>query len=287
MLGIAKGMGHAAVRNARHIIHLFQGRIVLICVGDAGAVSIAGIFHIFSLIDGSRITEIGPKEGTDPHFLLFFRDGFIAGVCDFDDFPCAQLRFIFIAQIHKGKGFGSDAIAVGFFSDDQRRTAPEIPGGIQGLWRQYQHGQRALYAFLSIADAGYQILSGGNQGRHKLGVVDLAPAHGHELGILMLDQLLNQLGFIVDDPHRADGKMTLPAVNRQRLGFRIADAADTHVSFHGVRFLFKFCPEGGILYAVNGPVKARWSVNAHTSCFRSQVGMVVRSEKQIHHTIVF
>ena len=76
--------------------------------------------------------------------------------------------------------------------------------------------------------------------------------------------------------------------NQQGLGFIIGNTADAQMSVHVVDFLIKLRSEGRILYIVNRSVISFFFAvynHSRTSC--SKVGMIVCSEEQIKHTVLF
>ena len=100
------------------------------------------------------------------------------------------------------------------------------------------------------------------------------------------EQLLYQLAGIIDLPHGCNGVCAVMRTNHQRLGLIVGDTSDTHISLHGIYIFIEFGAERGILDIVYRPViPVLLTVYRHSGTSGSQVGMIIRSKKQIKHAI--
>ena len=73
----------------------------------------------------------------------------------------------------------------------------------------------------------------------------------------------------------------------QGLGFKIGDAADAQIALHVMDIVIELGTERRILNIVNGPVETVFPIHRQTGAPGSQVGMIVRAEKQIKYAILF
>ena len=102
-----------------------------------------------------------------------------------------------------------------------------------------------------------------------------------------MERLLHQLFHIVNASHRGDGIIAQMRAYDQRLGIRIADAADSHRPRHFPHVPLKLCAEWGILDIMNRPVEAGLRIiHRHTAPPGAEVGVIVHAEKQIGDTAV-
>ena len=77
------------------------------------------------------------------------------------------------------------------------------------------------------------------------------------------------------------------AVDRQGLGFGVADGADAHFALHFFDVILEFGPEGCIADGMDGPVEPFFSIDAQSAVLGSQVRMVIYSEEQVHYAVFF
>ena len=74
--------------------------------------------------------------------------------------------------------------------------------------------------------------------------------------------------------------------HNQWLRFIIGNAADSHIPLHFIYIFIKFRTERRIFNIMDGTVKSFLPINRHPSPPRSQVGMIIRSKKQVKDTVV-
>ena len=151
-----------------------------------------------------------------------------------------------------------------------------------------QHdGHGAVDDVLRVADAVDQVVSFVDEGCHQLRGVDHSAAHFHELGAALLQDLVRKRVDIVDASHCGDGVSTVVGAYDQGLGLVVGDASDAHPAVHVFYVAVKFRAEGAVFYVVDGPVEAVLAVHRHARSSGAEVRVVVCSEEQIKHTVVF
>ena len=102
------------------------------------------------------------------------------------------------------------------------------------------------------------------------------------VGEILGDQLLG----VVDDAHGGDGVEPQVGADHERLGIRIADAAEAAAAAEGAEVVFKFGAEGRVGNGMDLPFAARVPVpDGHTGIPGTQVAVVVRPEEHIQHHI--
>ena len=103
-----------------------------------------------------------------------------------------------------------------------------------------------------------------------------------------MENLIHDLLHIIDLAYRRNCKGPMVGTHQKRLGFIIGNTPNPKIPFHLVHILIKLCTKGCIFNIVNCPVKALFlAVNRHTGPSCPQVGMIIRAEEQIKHTILF
>jgi hypothetical protein len=75
--------------------------------------------------------------------------------------------------------------------------------------------------------------------------------------------------------------------HNQWLRLKIGDAADTQVAFHVMDVVIELSTERRVLNIVDGPVEPVFPVHRQSGPAGSQMGMVIRAEKQIKYAIFF
>ena len=105
--------------------------------------------------------------------------------------------------------------------------------------------------------------------------------------MIFLHYICYQLVNIVDLADGRDCIRTVMGAHDQRLGFKIRDATDAQIALHVMDVVIELGTEGRILNIMNGPVKTVFPIHRQTGPAGSQVGMVVRAEKQIKYAILF
>ena len=103
----------------------------------------------------------------------------------------------------------------------------------------------------------------------------------------MLHDLRDQFIHVIDLADRGDGIRTVVRTDDQGLRLKIGNAADAQVTPHMMNVVIEFGTERRVLNIVDGPVEALFPVHRQTGAARSQVGVVIRAEKQIENAIFF
>ena len=289
LVGVADGVGRAGIRNAAHIVDLAHIPPLPVRPGQNGAVAVTHGLYVDPLVVGGGIAVVGPEEGADP--LLRAGGLELAQLVwgHLHDLAGAQLLFKDIAQLLVGEGFEGDCVAVLPLTHGDGDPAEPIPGGDQGaVLLQDQDGGRALDGFLGEADALREVALLVDQRRQQLHGVDLSAGLGVEVsageGEILLDQRLR----VVDAPDHADGVGAEIGADQQGLGLGIADAADGRLALHLVKDFFKFRAEGRVFYVVDFTLQTDLRVKSrHPPPAGAEMGMVVSSEENVGHTVVF
>ena len=73
----------------------------------------------------------------------------------------------------------------------------------------------------------------------------------------------------------------------QGLGLKIGNAANTKVAPHVMNVIVKLGTERRVFNIMDGPVEPLFPVHCQTGPTGSQMGMVIRAEKQIKYAIFF
>ena len=137
-----------------------------------------------------------------------------------------------------------------------------------------------------MADALHQRILLIDESGSQLRSVDIAAALCHELVAVVGEVGLHQLLRIVDDAHGGDGVQAQMGPHQQRLGVRIADAADTAASGKFAQIVLELGPKRRIFNVVNLTLEAALAVvQRHAAAPGSQVGMVVRPEEDVQHNV--
>lgn len=145
-----------------------------------------------------------------------------------------------------------------------------------------EDGRRAFNLLLCVADARDQIVHLVDERRNEFSLVDLARAHRHELMPVVGKIVVHQLFGIVDDAHRRNRIQPEVGTHQKRLRVGVADAADAAAPVKIAQVVFKLGAERGIGNIVNLALKPGFGiVNHHTAAFRSQMGMIIHSEKNV------
>ena len=116
--------------------------------------------------------------------------------------------------------------------------------------------------------------------RHKFRGIDVPSAHLKKMGMSGRKQLLHNAFQIIDLAHCHDGIGSVVGTHQKRLRFIVRNTADSQISFHLIYIFVKLGTKGRILNVVNRSVKSLLlTVYSHSRTPRTQVGMVIRSEK--------
>jgi hypothetical protein len=103
--------------------------------------------------------------------------------------------------------------------------------------------------------------------------------------------LLHYIGYqlvnIIDFADSGNGISPMVRSHNQGLGLKIRDATDAQVTLHVMDIIVKLGTEGRVLNVVNGTVETVLPVHCQTGPAGSQMGMIVRAEKQIKYAIFF
>ena len=109
-------------------------------------------------------------------------------------------------------------MGAGLLADGHRGAAQLVPGGVNALGGEEQHGHRAVDGLLGVADALQQVVLLVDDRRHQLRGVDVPAAHLQKVGVAGLEQGLDDLLGVVDTPHGDDGIGAVVRAHDQGLG---------------------------------------------------------------------
>ena len=107
------------------------------------------------------------------------------------------------------------------------------------------------------------------------------------MNVSVFEGMIDQLCFIVDLANGNDGVASQMRVDQKWLRLIIRNRADSGITGKLFYIPFELCPERGIFYIMNTPLKSVFSIDGHSATACSKVRMIVCTKKQIHHTVVF
>ena len=256
-------------------------------MGNRRTAAMSHGLHGNIFIGGCRITVVYPQERADFHLLSrFCQNGHAVAGHDVD-FSRTQVLVIFVSQIQIREFLKAGAVSGFLLSDGQRRTSQLIPHAENAPLSHDQHAHGSFNHVLRMADAVNHILFLVNQGCHQFRGVDVSIPHLHELGRSVVEQLLQQFRLIADLSNGGDGKGSVVGTHRQRLRFIIRNGSHAHVALHARYIGIEFRSKRSIFNIMNCPIKSILSVHYQSATSGSQMRVIIRSEKQIKHTIFF
>ena len=285
LIGVADGVGDAGIRHACHTVdlmfcHAVPPRQQLSAPDTHG-------FHGDPFVAGGRIAIVDPEESADPHFAARGRERRDAVRRHDGDLAGTQPAEILVPEVQVGEGLEGGAETVLLFTDHDGSPAQFVAGQVDALGGHQHDGHGAVDDILRVADAVDQVVSFVDEGRHQLRSVDHSAAHFHELGAALLQDLVGKRVDVVDASHCGDGVGAVVGTYDQGLGLIVGDTSDAHPAAHAFYVAVKFRTEGAVLNVVDGPVEAVLAVHRHARSSGAEVRVVVRSEKQIKHTVAF
>ena len=280
-------MGQTGIGHAGYEIHVGErapGRFV---PGHDGPVAVAHDLHVDPFVVGVGIAVVGPEEGADAHLVSGGGEGLPALLVDADNFPGTQFVGVVVPQFVVGEGLEGDAAALVVLPHQYGKTAQPVPGSDDlALAGENQKGEGTLDEVLGVENAGDQVLALVDKGRHQFGGVDLAGAHGHELGSAAGKEPVHQVVRVVDDTHGGDGVNAEAGADHQRLGVRVADAADAGAAVEASQILLEFGPEGGVLNGMNLTLESVLPVeHDHAATPGAQMGVIVHAEENVERRV--
>ena len=126
-----------------------------------------------------------------------------------------------------------------------------------------------------------------DQGSHQFRSIDGTAAHLQEMGAGFFHNACHQLIHVIDLADSGDSVCSVMGPYNQRLCFKIRNAADAQVALHVMDIIVKLGTERRVFNVVDGTVKAVFSIHRQSGPAGSQMGMVIRAEKQIKYAIFF
>ncbi len=189
-----------------------------------------------------------------------------------------------VAEIEKRRGLGCHAIPAVLFAQHQRGTAQPVTGGVNPFFSQKQHAAGTLHLCLHAFNAVHEIVALADQHAHEFSGVDLAFAGFGKMNA-PIKGVGCQLGPVVDFRHGGNAESPQVGSDNQRLGIIVADYADALVSLQVRELGLEFRPEIAVFNILDGLCHAPAVFHSHSAPFGAQVGMVIRSVKQIHGAV--
>ena len=197
---IADGVGDAGVGNAGDGI----GRdIVPLC--QHGTALIAHLLDIHALIAGRGIAVVDPEEGADTHILSCRALLFDALRRDKNDLAGTQFIAVVVSQIEVGEVLKGDTVAGLVFAYHGGSPSETVAGYIDARICQQEDGHGPLNLFLCVQETIHDGVALVDDGSRKLGGIDLAAAHLHELEMVLFAGFRDQLILVVDLADGGDG----------------------------------------------------------------------------------
>ena len=276
-------MGDAGIRTPRHIV-----RLRIIPQGQHPSAVIPHFLHADTLVGGGRVSVINPQKGTDLHLASGFRQRGYALGRDDHHLSRPQLPFLHVSEIQVGKALEGDAVTFLLLPHGHRGSPSPVPGRINPFFRKEHNGHGSLDYLLGIGDSLHQVILLVNDCGDHFGGIDIPAAHLQKMAVAGGKDVLGNFVHIVDLSHGHDRIGSMVGTHQKGLGLVVRDTADPHISLHLVHVLVEFRPKGRILNIVNRPVESPFfTVNSHSRTPRPQMGMIVRTEKQIKNAIIF
>jgi hypothetical protein len=165
------------------------------------------------------------------------------------------------------------------FADGQRESSEFVAGGINAF-RGHHHGadgsfDHGAHGGNALDDVVAAIDETGNDFR----IIDVSAGPFSEVGAF-LEQLIDQLIFVVDQSHRGHRIDAEPRTENQRLRRIVINGPDAEESVHFFIFIDKTGFELNLGHAVHGLVKSLGPEHRHARVFRSQMRMVIGPVKK-------
>ncbi len=284
-VGVADGVSRAGIRHAGyHVRTDVAGSPVAPRQRTAAAVT--HFLHIDSLIGRRRIPVINPEKRTDLQ-LIARRGQLLDAVRRYaDDLAGTQLPLVGVAQIQIGETLHGNAVGAFLPAEHEGRAADLVPGRVDAVVPQDQHGHRAVHDILHIANALHQAVPAADQRPDQLGHIDLSVGHFLKMRIPVVVKLPDQPVIIIHLAHGGDGKTPQMRLENDRLRLEIRDTGDPVISGHFFHIMLEFGPERRILDVVDRTVEAFGAVGGHAAPAGAEMRMVIHPVENFVGTIL-
>ena len=287
-VGEADAVRDTRIGNAGNGIDVGQDTACLLVTGHDGAIAVAHDLDVLSLVFGVGIPIVNPQESAYLHVIARLGERAIAIAGDVDDLGGTELVIGDVTELFVGEGLEGRAVAVIVLADEDGQATHLVARRDDVLVIGHdEQRERSVDDLLGKLDARHEVLALVDERGDKLGRVDLAGAHGHELTVSLREVLVHELVGVVDTTYRRDGKDTQMRANEQGLRIRIADAADAAVAVKLCEVILEAGAKRRVLDRVNLALEALLIVEDHARPARAEMRMIVNRKEHVQHAIAF